>query len=271
MKQVVILTGKELRHKYFRKKIALKPGIKVLKTFCESEENLIEKGAVQSSSDKRQQHLLSREQSEKDFFEAFTNAVEDHSNPAIIARGEINGNVYFEEIKALNPDLVIVYGASILKEPLLSAFPNRILNVHLGLSPYYRGAATNFWPLVDRNPACVGATFMYIDAGIDTGEIIHQLRASYNFFDTPSTIGNRLIKDMTGVFADIIIKFDQLQKPVPPVYNNFKKLFKKKDFTEDSVEKLYSNFREGMIEDYIGKMEAYNAAFPIVMNKALSN
>ncbi|MCW3106788.1 MAG: formyltransferase [Segetibacter sp.] len=270
LKQVVILTGNELRHQYFRKKIALKSGIKVLKTYCESAENLIEKGAMQVSSIQRERHLLSRAQSEKDFFEAFTNTVEDLSNAAVINRGEIN-DICFEEITALNPDLVIVYGASILQEPLLSAFSKRILNVHLGLSPYYRGAATNFWPLVDRNPACVGATFMYIDAGIDTGEIIHQVRASYNFFDTPSTIGNRLIKDMTEVFAEIIIKYDSLIKPGVPAYSNFRKFFKKRDFTENSVEQLYLNFREGMIEAYLDKLDEHNGLFPIVTNKAVIN
>jgi phosphoribosylglycinamide formyltransferase-1 len=271
LKQVVILTGNELRHQYFRKRIALKSGIEVLKTYCETEENLIEKGAKQASSTKREQHLLAREQSEKDFFEVFTGSTKDLSNAVVIQRGEINELKFFEEIKSLNPDLIIVYGASILKEPLLSAFPNRILNVHLGLSPYYRGAATNFWPLADGNPACVGATFMYIDAGIDTGEIIHQVRAAYNFFDTPSTIGNRLIKDMTEVFAEIIDKFNVLSKPDVPVYNDFKKVFKKKDFTEDAVEKLYANFCGGMIEDYLNKFDEYNALFPIVTNKALSN
>lgn len=271
MKNIVILTSNELRHQYFRKKIALQVGITVMKTFCESEENLIEKGAKQASSSKREQHLLSRQQSEKDFFEAFIDTAPDLSNAVVIKRGEINEQKFFEEIKSLSPDLIVVYGASILKEPLLSAFPNRILNVHLGLSPYYRGAATNFWPLVDRNPACVGATFMYIDAGIDTGEIIHQVRASYNFFDTPSTIGNRLIKDMAEVFAEIVIKYDSLIKPTVPAYNAFGKLFKKKDFTEEAVEQLYLNFRQGMIENYLDNLDEHNNRFPIVTNKALSN
>lgn len=43
LKQIVILTGNELRHRYFRKRIALKSGIKVSKTYCESEEDLIQK------------------------------------------------------------------------------------------------------------------------------------------------------------------------------------------------------------------------------------
>lgn len=271
MKKIIILTGNELRHRYFRKKIALNSGIQVLRSFCESEEDLIEKGAAQASATKRQQHLLAREQSEKDFFEVFTNIAEDLSNAVVISRGEINNVVCFEEIKSLEPDLIIVYGASLLKDPLLSRFPNKILNVHLGLSPYYRGAATNFWPLVDRNPACVGATFMYIDAGVDTGEIIHQVRASYNFFDTPSTIGNRLIKDMSEIFSEIIVKHERLVKPAVTGYTGFEKLYKKRDFKEEAVEQLYLNFEGGMVEEYLSKMNEMNSRFPIVTNPAIAH
>jgi methionyl-tRNA formyltransferase len=271
LKRIVVLTGNELRHQYFKRKLALKDGITVLKTYCETEESLLQKAAIQSSVTLRERHLLAREQSEKDFFEAFVETSKDLSNSVVIQRGEINNEVYVDQIKSLEPDLVIVYGASILKSTFLEAYPRNVLNVHLGLSPYYRGAATNFWPFVDKVPACVGATFMYIDDGIDTGEIIHQLRASYNYFDTPSSIGNRLIKDMTEVFAELIVKFESLSKPVVPTYGTFSKLTKKKDFTEEAVEKLYTNFSEGMIEDYLANKCKYDAMFPIVINKSLSN
>ncbi len=76
---------------------------------------------------------------------------------------------------------------------------------------------------------------------------------------------------MTETFAEIIIKYDGLIKPAIPVYKEFKKLFKKKDFSEDAVEQLYSNFKEGMIEAYLDNVDSYNAMFPIVSNKILGN
>ena len=42
-----------------------------------------------------------------------------------------------------------------------------------------------------------GYTFMYLDEGIDTGEIIHQGRPKIFPYDNPHQIGNRLIKKMT--------------------------------------------------------------------------
>ena len=91
------------------------------------------------------------------------------------------------------PDVVLVFGTGILREPLLSAFAGRIINIHLGLSPYYRGAGTNFWPLVNREPEYVGATIHYLDAGIDTGPILAHARPAIARGDGPHDIGNKTI------------------------------------------------------------------------------
>ena len=40
---------------------------------------------------------------------------------------------------------------------------NKILNLHLGISPYYKGSGTNYFPLVNNEPQYVGATFMFLD------------------------------------------------------------------------------------------------------------
>ena len=123
------------------------------------------------------------------------------------------------------------YGCSIIQEPLLSVFDGRFVNVHLGLSPYYRGSGTNFWPLVNKEPEFVGATFMHIDSGIDTGEIIHQIRADYFWGDTPSSIGNRLILKMSATLKDLILNFDNLHVNLPKASTCESKVYKKIDFS----------------------------------------
>jgi len=246
-------------------------GINIIKTYCESEEDLLSKTPPQESQINRKQHFNAREQSEKDFFELSVCVSVDTSETEIINRGDINNEEYCKQIILMQPDLIIVYGSSIIKKNLLSAFPKKILNVHLGLSPYYRGAATNFWPLVDMLPECVGATYMFIDEGIDTGEIIHQIRPTINYYDTPSTIGNRLIKEMTEIFCKLIIEFDKLQKPQPVKFSAFRKFCKKKDYSEEAVFKLYDNFNKGMIQDYLAQKKEKDQAFPIVNNPMFSN
>jgi len=201
----------------------------------------------------RMRHILAREASEKDFFKLYTERVADRSNPVFIPRGTINSIKYVQDIIDEPPDLLVAYGCSIIKEPLLKAFHGRIINVHLGLSPYYRGSGTNFWPLVNREPEYVGATFMYMDAGIDTGEVIHQIRARYYWGDTPSQIGNRLIVDMASTCQKVILGFDVMEKMVPLQDSGVRHFYKKIDFTEQSVEILYRNFKDGLIDNYLNE------------------
>ena len=90
------------------------------------------------------------------------------------------------------------------KPDLIDAYKGKFLNVHLGLSPYYKGR-TNIFPIIDKRPEMVGATFMYIDQGIDTGDIIHQIQADYFVGDSVHSVGNRLIKKMTKCYADLCV------------------------------------------------------------------
>jgi len=75
-------------------------------------------------------------------------------------------------IDECQPDLIAVFGTSLLKGELLEKGRLGIINLHGGLSPEYRGADCTFWALHNREPEKVGCTLHYINAGIDTGNII---------------------------------------------------------------------------------------------------
>jgi phosphoribosylglycinamide formyltransferase 1 len=270
---VVFLTGSELRHSFVRKAIALSHGVSVTRSYCEGTEksirHIVEADAPEPDS-LRMRHLASRDRSEQDFFGAFVALAPDRSTPTFIAKGEINEPRHAEDISALRPDLLACYGSSLIRTPLLSRFEGRFLNIHLGLSPYYRGSGTNFWPLVQGEPEFVGATFMHIDAGIDTGKIIHQIRARIFPGDTAHQIGNRLIADMALVYADIIRKFpalpDMPQLEEPPNV----RVYRQKDFTEESSRMLMQRFDGGLVERYLAEAEQRKLRAPIIENPIVS-
>lgn len=268
MKKIVILTGSELRHRFFHRYLALSKGITVLETYCEGLEQNLRNSVSKDASvkDMRMRHLSAREQSEEDFFGLFLETTVDCSNPIYLPRGQINSSRYINAIVDSAPDLLVSYGCSIVRDPLLSAFHGRFINVHLGLSPYYRGSGTNYWPLVNEEPEYVGATFMHIDSGIDTGEIIHQIRAKCCWGDSPSQIGNRLILDMTRLCEKIIINFDRLKKMKPLPNPSSEKVYKKNVYSEESVVELYKNFKSGLMERYETEQEIRCAQVPIICN-----
>jgi methionyl-tRNA formyltransferase len=72
------------------------------------------------------------------------------------------------------PDLIIVSGTGLIKEPLLSMNSSiGIINLHTGLSPYVKGGpnCTN-WCIARNEFQLVGNTIMWLNAGIDAGNII---------------------------------------------------------------------------------------------------
>jgi len=76
--------------------------------------------------------------------------------------------------EALQSDLYIVFGASFIKGWLVDfLISKKALNIHIGVSPYYRGSSCNFWALYDMKPEYVGATIHLLSKGLDSGPILY--------------------------------------------------------------------------------------------------
>ena len=79
----------------------------------------------------------------------------------------------------------------VVKEPLLKAFPNRIVNVHPSLLPAFRGLRA--WEqALDAGVPETGCTVHYVSAEVDAGAIIAQQRVPVLPGDTPATLQARI-------------------------------------------------------------------------------
>jgi methionyl-tRNA formyltransferase len=214
-------------------------------------------------NDKVAQHFVARHNTEYDFFSDVIEFCEDKSRSRYISKGEINDSSIVNEIIELNPDLIITYGCSIIKPPLIEAFKKKIINTHLGLSPYYFGSGTNFHCLVNDEFQFEGYTFMYMDKGIDTGDIIHQSRAKILPFDNPHQIGNRLIKQMTRDFVNLVLNFDLIESK-KSVTSHIGKTYKNKEATNELTLRLYQNFNSGSVIKYLVNKAKLHKQYPII-------
>lgn len=272
MKRVIILTGSEPRHTFLRKAIAASGSCEVVRSYCEGLEHSLEarlERSQTSAQSHQSTHVAARAQSEADFFGLFNRYCADASHPVFLPKGAINDTEHTNALINLSPDLLAAFGCSLIKQPLIEAFPRLFVNVHLGLSPYYRGSGTNFFPLVDGRPEFVGATFMHIDSGIDTGEIIHQIRARVFRGDRPHQIGNRLIGDVVAVYAALLEQFDDLEPMPQPDAPPSTRMCKRDDFTEDATTRLYEQFENGLVERYLAEEAQRCFAVPLVSHPKL--
>ena len=86
---------------------------------------------------------------------------------------DIHAESALEQVRALNPDLGLIYGGPILKPRLFQIPRLGTLGIHHGKMPQYRGKKTTFWAMYNGEETA-GVTIQRINAGIDTGQIIRR-------------------------------------------------------------------------------------------------
>lgn len=106
----------------------------------------------------------------------------------------INGPETVAFLQRLAPELVLVNGTQLLRQPILDLLPSLplgIVNLHTGLSPYSRGANCNLYMILEGHLELVGVTVHHIDAGIDSGAIIRSAQVPLQADDNFETIDLR--------------------------------------------------------------------------------
>ena len=113
-----------------------------------------------------------------------------------------NNPEFLEEVKKLNPDLicVVAYG-KILPQELLDIPKYGCVNVHGSLLPEYRGAAPIQWAVLNGDKK-TGVTTMFMNAGMDTGDMILKEEVEIGEDETTGELWDRL--KMIG--ANLLIK-----------------------------------------------------------------
>ena len=119
----------------------------------------------------------------------------DYPDVPVLNVERINCDEAFVFTKENQPDLILVSGTSLIREKLLSLTPSiGILNLHTGLSPYIKGGpnCTN-WCIATRQFHLIGNTVMWIDEGIDSGNL---LATEFTTFDGNESLAEVHIKIM---------------------------------------------------------------------------
>ncbi len=253
---IIILTGNQFRHKFFANSLLEAFDIKAVfsegKVFNPATESSSEKDMSPEDKAMWDWHFGLAKEEEKKFFGSNTKFNTD--NLLEIPKGEINSQEWRDKIASFEPDIIAVFGTSLLKDETIKICPDGILNMHLGLSPYYRGSGTNFWPLYNNEPQYVGVTIHKIDVGIDTGPIIHQGRPKIEKGDNQHTIGNKTI----------IVGEKLMEKSINELINGTAKfypqtskgkLYQRKDFNVSHIPHLKELMEAGMIGKYVEQNE----------------
>jgi phosphoribosylglycinamide formyltransferase-1 len=104
-------------------------------------------------------------------------------------------------------ELVVLAGfMRVLKEPMLAAFPRQIINIHPSLLPKFPGIEAWKQALAAKEKI-TGCSVHYVDAGIDSGEIIGQRKVPVLADDTPESLHARIQNAERALYPEVIAQF----------------------------------------------------------------
>jgi hypothetical protein len=250
--KVVLLTSTSSRHLAFAWEMAQRH--ELLACYCEEKSFDPYSGAA--TVEERQTieaWFRDRDIAEALFFEDRARHFLRHFQTIIqtLPAGAINSDRVVQDLRTPDPIIFAVFGSSVIKGSLLKLIQGRAFNLHLGLSPHYRGSGTNFWPIVDGCLEYIGTTVHLLDAHIDGGPIARQGRPAIEKGDSPHSIG---CKAMEVGFEHIAITLSEyaigslLLYPQPVAQG---KIFRRRDFGALAVQEANRRLAAGLVDDYV--------------------
>jgi methionyl-tRNA formyltransferase len=116
-------------------------------------------------------------------------------------------------------DFIVSYRyRHIIPSAIISLFPDRILNLHISLLPWNRGADPNLWSFLEDTVK--GVTIHYVDAGLDTGDILVNKELSFGSLGgqtlaTTYEVLNRQLLELFGQIWPELVKGNAPKHPQP--------------------------------------------------------
>ena len=120
---------------------------------------------------------------------------------------QLNTPQIAKKVADFDADFCFIFGVDLILQPVINILPANKINLHLGLSPYYKGAATLFWPFFHLQPQFCGVTFHQITEQPDAGAIIHQSVPCLEYGDKIHDIGAKCVIKAKEDLSKIIQHF----------------------------------------------------------------
>ena len=260
--KLVMVSGSHPRHLHVVKKVAetgCLAGVVLMKR-----ENMIldiPEGMDPSLTELYKHHFQLRLDMEKKYFgdfdtEAFINSL-DH---LIVADDELNGPKVEDYLKRIQPDWLLAYGPGLIRPNILSLVNDKALNLHGGLSPYYKGAATMFWPFYFLEPNYVGTTLHYIIQKIDAGRIVHQSVPVLAHGDCMHEVACKAIVTAADDLKVILNRMAKGEVFEGEEQRKTGKLFLEREWRPEHLRLIYETYGDKIVDLYLdGKINKGNA------------
>jgi len=197
-------------------------------------------------------HFKKRENAERHYFKA---QAYPKCQILQVKTGSLNSAKTVKFVKSVKPDVALIFGTGMIKEPLLSTLPRNSINLHLGISPRYRGSATLFWPFYFMEPPYAGCTFHYIVNEPDAGDVVHQVVPELNMGDGIHDVACKAVVAAAVDGAKLLDIFKNKGGWKIHKQQSTGKKFLADDFKPEHLRVIYNVFNDDMVKYYLeGKL-----------------
>ena len=246
---IALLTSNSLRHCFMANELSEMFNLKLI--IQEEKGNQSQYfGKNEEDTAQLQAHFNSLIQSEERFF-SNKKSWPVGSQIISVKRGQLNTVDVLNVLKESEIHAIAVFGCGIIGNDIIQEFKGRMINSHQGISPFYRGSATNFWPFVNNEIQYVGVTMHFIDQGIDTGNIICHVQPSIDSSDSMHDIGCKVIIETARLYCEIFNHLKAGNKIKQFSQQSKGKLYQRKDFNAEAVRIANKNIKNGAIKYFI--------------------
>lgn len=197
-----------------------------------------------------ERHFQTRQGKEK---EAFGAIQWGESSPDFVPVDpqDLNNLETAKRVKDFAADICFVFGTPLIHEPLFSALPKDKINLHLGLSPRYRGAATLYFPFVMLQPQFAGITFHQIVEEPDAGPIVHQTTPELFAGDGIHDVGSRSVTQARQVLPELVSLWKREGLGDAQAQRTSGKNWLNRDFQPSQLRLIYDVYEDRIVDAYL--------------------
>ncbi|TAH62849.1 MAG: methionyl-tRNA formyltransferase [Gottschalkiaceae bacterium] len=258
--KVLFLTGSHPRHMFVAKKLydeGLLDGL-----ILEKRENFIPQPPNNLTEVDREnfvKHFKKREEAEKKYFGNFSDEYFSKNIKKInVSKDELNSDKLKRWVSDFSPGIVFSYGIHKLSNDMLTILPKNSFNIHGGLSPWYRGNITLFWPFYFLKPNWAGMTIHELTDKIDGGNILHHSVPELNKGDGIHDVACKAVIKVTEDLITILTMLKE-NKEIPRVeQESFGKIFNSLDWKPQHLRLIYNTFNDDIVDRFLNGELGYD-------------
>lgn len=247
---LVLIGGDHPRHLYFLNAVANHPAVTLRASIIQRREKMlppVPEGTSQHDRELWARHFSARDAKEAEYFGQQERRFEARE---VGSAEELEGEAVRDWLWYENyfPDLVLIFGCGMIGPRMMRQLPTQSINLHLGLSPRYRGAATLFWPFYMLEPNHAGATFHQIVSEPDAGPILHQSVPVLKPGDTIHDVACRAVIQATADMTRLLHTFREWKyRP----QKNTGKCFLARDFQPGHLRTIYDVWQDRIVDAHL--------------------